>query len=81
MKLQNKDLFDHRIGAVDLSAGATSEDLATRQVHTYPVPSEEARARGREGLRISAGVAFSAWDISVGEVAHATPRSEMLHTG
>ena len=48
MKLQNKDLFDHRIGAVDSSAVATSEDLATRQVHTYPVPDEEARIRGRE---------------------------------
>ena len=67
MKLQNKDLFDPRIGAVDSSAVATSEDLATRQVHTYPVPDEEARTRGREGPRTSAGVAFSARDISVGE--------------
>ena len=66
---------------MDSSMGATSEDLANMQVHTYPVPSEEARARGREGLRISAGEAFSARDISVGEVAQATPRSEMLHTG
>ena len=69
MKLQNKDLFDHRIGAVDSSAGVTSEDLATRQVQTYPVPYEEARTRGREGPRTSAGAAISARDISVGEVA------------
>ena len=93
MKLQNKDLFDHKLGAMDSSMGttimgtvdsstvATSEDLATMQVHTYPVPSEEARTRGREGLRTSAGVALSARDISVGEMAYAIPRSEMLHTG
>ena len=53
----------------------------TRQVHTYLVPDEEARTRGCEGPRTSAGVAFSARDISVGEVAQAIPRSEMLHTG
>ena len=81
MKLQNKDLFDHRIGAVDSSAGATSEDLATRQVHTYPVPDEEACTRGPEGPKTSAGAAFSARDISVGEVVQATLRSKMLHTG
>ena len=93
MKLQNKDLFDHKLGAMDSSMGttnmgavdssavATSEDLATMQEHTYPVPSEEARTRGREGLWTSAGVALSARDISVGEMAYAIPRSEMLHTG
>ena len=62
------------------SIDATSEDQATMQVHTS-VPSEETRTRGREGLRISAGEAFSARDISVGEVTQVTPRSEMLHTG
>ena len=67
MKLQNKDLFDHRIGAVDPSAATTSEDLAVRQVHTYPVSDEEARIRGCEGPRTSAGVATSAWDMSGGE--------------
>ena len=45
----------------------TSEDQAILPVNTS-VPSEEARAGGREGLRISAGEAFSARDISVGEV-------------
>ena len=61
--------------------GATSEDLANRQVHTYPVSEEEARIRGREGPRTSAGMAFSARDISVGEVAQDNPCSEMLHNG
>ena len=81
MKLQNKDIFDHRIGAGDPSDVATSKDLAIRQVHTYPVSDEKARIRGREGPRTSAGAAFSARDISVGEVVQATLRSEMLHTG
>ena len=81
MKLHNKDLFDHRIGAMDSSTAATSEDLAEGQVHTYPVSDKETCIRGREGPRTSAGAAFSARDISVGEVAQAIPRSEMLHTG
>ena len=57
---------------MDSSIDATSEDQATMQVHTS-VPSEETRTRGREGLRISAGEAFSARDISVGEVTQVTP--------
>ena len=69
-----------KIGDMDPSMSTTSEDQATMPVYTS-VPNEEACTRGREGLRISAGVAFSARDISVGKVAHATPRSEMLHTG
>ena len=67
MKLRNKDLFDHKIGVVDSSADATSGDSSEEQVHTYPVPDEETRIRGREGPRTSAGAAFSARDISVGE--------------
>ena len=50
---------------MDRSTAATSEDLVVRQVHTYPVSDEEARIRGREGPRPSAGAAFSARDISV----------------
>ena len=50
MKLKNKDLFDPKIGVMDSSMVATSEDLATRQVHTYPVPSEEARTPCSEML-------------------------------
>ena len=45
------------------------------------VPNEEAREGGREGLRISAGVALSTRDMSFGEVTQVTPCSEMLHTG
>ena len=65
---------------MDLSMSATSEDQATMPVYTL-VPNEEARTRGREGLWISAGEAFSARNISVGEVTKVTTRSEMLHTG
>ena len=80
MKLNNKDMFDPKIGVMDSSMSVTSEDQAILPVNTS-VPSEEARAGGREGLRISAGEAFSARDISVGEVTQVTPRSEMLHNG
>ena len=80
MKLNNKDIFDPKFGVMDSSMSATSEDQATMQVYTS-VPSEEARTRGREGLRISACEAFSTRDISVGEVTQVTPRSEMLYTG
>ena len=51
MKLHNKDLFDHKIGVVDSSNDATSDDGSEEQVHTYPVPDEETRTRGREGPR------------------------------
>ena len=52
---------------MDLSSDATSGDGSKEQVHTYPVPDEETRTRGREGPRTSAGVAISARDMSVGE--------------
>ena len=80
MKLSNKDLFDPKIGVMDSSICVTSEDQAIMPVNTL-VPNEEAREWGREGLRISAGEAFSARDISVGEVTQVTPRSEMSRTG
>ena len=80
MKLENKDFFDPKFGIMDSSIDATSEDQAIMQVHTS-VPSEETRPRGREGLRISAGVVVSARDMSVGEVTQVTLRSEMLHAG
>ena len=67
MKLHNKDLFDHKIGVVDSSSDTTSDDGSEEQAHTYPVPDEETRTRGREGPRTSASAAFSARDISVGE--------------
>ena len=68
MKLHNKDLFDHRIGAMDSSMDATSEDQAEGQVQTYPVSDKETCIRGRESPRTLAGAAFSAQDISVSEV-------------
>ena len=67
LKLHNKDLFDHKLGVMDSSSDATSEASSEEQVHTSPVPDEETRTRGREGLRTSAGVATSARDMSVGE--------------
>ena len=63
----HKDLFDHRIGAVDLPIDATSGDISEEQVQTYPVSDKETLIRGREGPRTSAGAAFCAQDISVGE--------------
>ena len=38
MKLHNTNLFDHKIGVVDSSSDATSDDCSEEQVHTYPVP-------------------------------------------
>ena len=67
MKLHNKNVFDHKIGVVDLSSDATSEAVSEEQVHTSPVPDEETRTRGREDPRTSAGVATSARDMSIGE--------------
>ena len=78
--LRLQDSKDPKFGVMDSSMSATSEDQAIMQVHTS-VPSEEARTRGCEGLWISASEAFNARDISVVEMAHAIPRSEMLHTG
>ena len=80
MKLENKDIFDPKFGIMDSSIDATSEDQAIMQVHTS-VPSEETRTRGREGLRILAGVVDSARDMSVGEVTQVTLRNEMSHAG
>ena len=72
MKLTNKDLFDPKIDVMDSSMSVTSEDQAIMPVNTS-VSNEEAREGGREGLRISAGGALSARDISVGEVTQVTP--------
>ena len=65
LKLENKDLFDHRIGAIDSVNDATrSEAGSEEQVHTSPV---------LEGLRTSAGVANSARDMSGCEGIHDHP--------
>ena len=57
MKLNNKDMFDPKFGVMDSSMSVTSEDQAILPVNTS-VPSEEARAGGHEGLRISADEAL-----------------------
>ena len=68
LKLANKELFDHTIGAIDTVNDATrSETGSNEQVHTSPVSDGETRTRDCEGLRTSAGVATSARDMSVGE--------------
>merc|ERR1712086_1080751 len=80
MKLTNKNFFDTSIDVMDSSMCVTSEDQAIMPVNTS-VPNEEACEGGREGLRISAGVALSARDMSVGEVTQVIPCNEILHTG
>merc|ERR1712086_498832 len=84
-KLKYKKLNDITLNdlpdiAVDSSKCVTSEDQANRPVHTS-VPNKEILEGGREGLRISAGVALGARDTSVGEVTQVTPRNEVFHTG
>jgi len=48
---------------------------------TMNVPDEVILERGREGLRISAGGALGARDMSVGVVAQVTLRNELSRTG
>ena len=68
MKLNNKDLFDHKIGAIDsVNDAIRSVTGSEEQVNISPVRDGETRTMGREGLRTSAGVATSARDMSVGE--------------
>ena len=71
IKLNDETFFDIPIATVGSSTGVnnipnaavessvcvTSEDQATMPVNTS-VPDEETREGGREGLRISAGVAL-----------------------
>ena len=56
LKLANKELFDHAIGAIDPVNDATrSETSSSERGHASPVSDGETRTRGREGLRTSAG--------------------------
>ena len=80
MKLNDETFNDAPNAAVDSSTCVASEDQANRPVNTS-VPNKEILERGREGPRISAGVALGARDMSVGEVAQVTPRNEVFHTG
>ena len=69
MKLTNKDLFDHKIGAIDsVNDAIRSVTGSEEQVNTSPVRDGETRTVGCEGLRTSAGVATSARDMSVGYI-------------
>ena len=79
-KLNDATFSDVPETAVDSSIRATSEDQANMPVNTS-VPDKEILERGREGPRISAGVALGARDTSVGEVTQVTPRNEVFHTG
>ena len=68
LKLANKDLFDHTIGAIDPVNDATrSKTCSSERGHASLVSDGETCTRGREGLRTSAGVAISARDMSVGK--------------
>ena len=68
LKLANTELLDHTSGAIVTVNDATrSETGSNEQMHTSPVSDGETRTRDREGLRIYAGVATSARDMSVGE--------------
>ena len=80
IKLNDVTFNDVPETAVDSSTRATSEDQANMPVNTS-VPNKEILERGREGPRISAGVALGARDMSVGEVTQVTPRNELFHTG
>ena len=80
MKLNDETFSDVPNAAVDSSTCVTSEGQATMPVNTS-VPDKEILERGSEGPRISAGVALGAQDMSVGEVAQATLRNEVFHTG
>ena len=64
-------MFDHNFGVIELdyiNDTTRSEICPSRHVHASSVSEGETRTRGCEGLRIYAGVAISARDMSVGEV-------------
>ena len=68
MKLTNKDLFDHKIGAIDsVNDAIRSVTGSEEQVKISPVRDGETCTMGRKGLQTLASVATSARDISVGE--------------
>ena len=81
MKLHNKDLFDHRIGAMDSSTAATSEDLAEGQVYTYLVSDKETCIRGREVLGPQPVRPLVHGTLVSGRRSWTTHCSKMLHTG
>ena len=71
LKITNKGMFDHNFGVIkpdNINDATRSEICPSGQVHASLVSDGETRTRGREGVRIYAGVATSARDMSVGEV-------------
>ena len=71
LKFANKDMFDHNFDVIkpdNINDATQSETCSSGQVHASSVSDGETRTRGCEGLRIYAGVATSAQDMSVGEV-------------
>ena len=63
-------MFDHTIDIIkpdQINDATRSETCSSEQGRASPVSDGETRTRGREGLRIYAGVATSARDKSVGE--------------
>ena len=70
LKLANKDMFDHTFDVIkpdNINDTTQSETCSSEQRHASLESDGETRTRGHEGLRISAGVAISAQDMSVGE--------------
>ena len=64
-------MFDHNFGGIEsdnINNATRSEICPSGQVHASAVSDGETSTRGCEGLRIYAGVAISARDMSVGEV-------------
>ena len=64
-------MFDHNFGVIEseyINDTTQSEICPSGQVHVPSVSDRETCTRGREGLRIYAGVAISTRDMSVGEV-------------
>ena len=71
LKITNKDMFNHSFGVIEsdnINDATRSEICPSGQVHASSVSDGETHTRGREDLRIYAGVAISALDMSVGEV-------------
>ena len=65
LKIANKDIFDHNFDVMkpdNINDATQSETCSSEQVHASSVSDGETRTRGREGLRIYAGVATSARD-------------------
>ena len=65
-------MFDNNFGVIEpenlINDTTWSEAYPNGQVHASPVSDRETCPRGRKGPRTYAGLAISAWDMSVGEL-------------